>query len=298
MRQIRPIIVATALAVLLATSSTIVSAQRVPPATGRAAKYIFESALKLVGVVSAAKVAQEAGISVHDYWQGTAPPGQSIYSATFQFNKTSWADFWTGPDIYMVVESEGGRSVLIPEIENNWNGQEKIYTFRCLTMLTGSRCVLRLYDDDNTSNAIWNSILSTRVRFHAGTTVKIETGIPRIGHKLPTSGVQSLEAAMQADGTFQILDTSNGKQYQIDKPDAVATANFTVPSAGAADRWQMEGEFVKDGTTMGKVSLTHWYTNNSLTVFSHITPNFLFWAVLAVGAFAALCWKQTRPQAV
>ena len=288
--RINHLIRVTLVSVIVAAMAQPGFGQRVPTSAAQGVKKLLETVLKVVGVVSAAKAAEEAGISVQNYWKDTAPPGESIYSASFHFDKKSWADFWTGPDIFMVVEYEGATSVLIPDIENNWNGQNKIYTFRCRTMPTGSRCVLRLCDDDSTSNAVWNSLLSAKFRWQVGATARTDGW--------PKQGVQTLEATARTDGAFQILDAADGKQYQIDVPDAVATATFIVPTASPSDRWDMDGSFLDGSTEMGRVHLTHWYTNEGHRFLSFLNPSLLFWIVLAVGAFAILRWRQARPQAI
>jgi hypothetical protein len=239
--------------------------------------------MKVAGSLVTAQAAKEAGMAIQAYWQGTVAPGQSVYSVAMSFDQTSWADWWSKPDVYLVVECEGVQTVLIPEIDYNWDGSRKVYTFRCPTLPAGARGALKLFDDDSASNAIWKNILATPVQWSV-------TGTNHASLGLPGSGVDCLDVTMAASGVLQVLDSEQKKTFQLDPPDLVAVAEFTVPSPTVTGPWTMAGKFSNGGNPLGKVELKHWNTNALSSRWQFFTrPWFLFWAILALGL--GIGWK-------
>jgi hypothetical protein len=236
---------------------------------------VIRTALKLVTVVSGAKAAEEAGIGLEEYWKETAKPGTSIYSITFEFDKGVWADWFSGPDIFAVVEYEGGRAVLIPDIEYNWDYSRKSYTIKCPTMPVGSTCVVRLYDDDASSDTVWKTILSNKIDW---------TVSSHANAQLPTTGTVVLGIEATAGGTFEILDLPDGQSAILDRPDPVAIATFGVPEEPSTSTWSLEGSFTHDGENIGNMSFKHWYTNDTpLWISKLLRPKLLFWTLLVLG---------------
>lgn len=244
-----------------------------------------KAVLALVSTYSAAKMAEELGTSVQDYWADTAKPGESIYSARIELTDTSWADWFSDPDVYMTVECEGQPTVLLPEVRHNWDGSPVVFTFRCSTLPEGSYCAFRLHDDDETSNAAWNGIMSSRVHWKVGTS----TG------SLPAAGTVPLPIEASANGSVQVLDPTSSKNYVLDAPDTVAVGMFEIPAGIApADKWELTGSLIKDSQAVGSASFTHWYTNEVPVESAYvIRPKVLFWTVLTAGTVAVLvyvCW--------
>jgi len=262
---------------------------RVAPIVGPKGMPIVVTVLELASILSAAKTAEEAGVSVQKYWNATTPPGESVYSVAFNFDHGSWADILSKPDIYLMCEYEGGRTILVPDIAINWDYSERICTFRCPTFPEGAKCVIRLYDDDSTSDAVWKDLLSNEVHWNAG--IKF-TSIPSMSW--PRSGVRCLDVNANANGTFSIIDPVTSKQYHLDPPDIVATAQFTVPSAKTTDIWKMNGDFYKDNTRMGRIDLKHWYTNRAPVFSQYVTSQLLFWGALSVAFIVWRLWLWHR----
>ncbi|MCB9875931.1 MAG: hypothetical protein H6821_17325 [Planctomycetaceae bacterium] len=236
---------------------------------------VVRTVLKLVAVVSGAKAAEEAGIGLEEYWNETAKPGTSIYSITFDFDEGVWADWFSGPDIFAVVEYEGGRKVLIPDIEYNWDYSLKSYTIRCPTMPVGSTCVVRLYDDDAISNTVWKTILSNKVDW---------TVSSHANAQFPRRGTVALGVDAVAGGTFKILDLPDGQSAILDGPDSVAIATFSVPDEPSTSTWSLQGNFTHNGKNIGNMSFKHWYTNDTPIWIGYLLrPKLLFWAVIVLG---------------
>lgn len=269
--------------ILFVATAMLLTTTSVPSHCQAQSPEVVKTVLKLVTVVSAAKAAEEAGISLEDYWKETAKPGMSIYSISFDFDEVSWADWLTRPDIFAVVEYEAGQTVLIPDIEYNWDYSRKLYTFQCPTMPTGSRCVVRLYDDDTSNNLVWNTILSNKVNW----TVSSQADV-----SIPASGTVALGVEAGAGGAFNILDLPQGKFAILDAPDPVAIATFSVPDEPPASNWSLEGSFTRGGKVVGDLTFKHWYTNDSPVWISYILrPKMLFWTVIVLGLGGLTIWS-------
>lgn len=270
-------IILTALLVAIALGSATVHAFQAAPA--------LKTVLKLASVVAAAKFAEEASVSLNEYWADAAPAGDSIYSVSFSFDRTSWTDFWSKPDVFLVVECEGARRFVVPEIEYDWNYGTKIYTFRCPTLPKDSRCVLRLYDDDSASDKIWKSVLSTRITWNADARATAKAGIPM----MPATGLACIEAKTAANGKLELLTQDEAQSLVLDAPDLIALAELTVPKAKPADKWEMKGEFINSGKEMGKVHLTHWWS--ATRAAKPLLPSKVaLWGVLLVGLLIVVVW--------
>lgn len=159
---------------------------------GSVTRKVLETTLSLAAVGTAAKFSEELGDSVTNYWEDNVPPGESLYSVSFAFNKSSWADWFSDPDVFVVIEREGGPSILLPEIRYNWDGSLMILAFRCPTLPANGRCVIRLMDDDGTSNEVWNSILGSRLSLSLNATPS------------PNSFIAGMDVIARAEGTVQV----------------------------------------------------------------------------------------------
>lgn len=239
---------------------------------GMAAHKVLETTLSLAAVGAAANFSAEIGSTMTAYWNENIPPGESLYSATFSFEKSSWADWLSDPDIFLVLEREGGPAILVPEIRHNWDGSLMIIAFRCPTLPPNSRCVLRLMDDDSVSNEVWNSILGTRATLSvdaAPAPMPIYSGMMTVAH---------------AGTTIQILDTSGGRRFTLDSSDTVAAAAFIVPERPTTEGWMLRGDFRHNDCHMGVIEFAHAYTNPLRPFWKQlVSANILFWGVLSGG---------------
>jgi hypothetical protein len=240
---------------------------------------VVNAVLKVVAITSAAKASEEVAQAGSEFLHETLPPGESIYSVRFNFTRASWADFWSRPDIFLVVECEGGERLLIPDVEYNWNYGTKIYRFRCPSLPAGSRCVLKLYDDDSASDLMWKTILSNKVSWNARAQATNSEAI---------SGLVAISAQAQAGGELNLLDPQQAAAVTIDAADLVASAEFTVPD-DATDRWEMQGTFLNGSTEYGDVQLIHWQANTLPVFLSYfLRPKLVFWSVVFLGVVAWL----------
>lgn len=216
-------------------------------------------------------------------WQSTIRPGESIYSVTVEFDRSSWADIWSKPDLFVAIECEGRQTVVIPQIEYDWDYSRKILNVRCPTLPAYSRCVLRLYDDDSVSDALWRNLLATRVDWTLGAAAESSS--------LPVAGVQSVQAKFAASGELQLLDPATKDWISLDAPDSLASAEFIVPPVPAGTAWTMEGPFVHGDRVVGSVSFKHHATRPLAWTWS--------WATVVAGlvllaALVALVWWKSQ----
>ncbi len=268
------------LAVMLAASRPQLASAAGPPP-------VLRTVLRLASVVAGAKAAEEAGVSLQDYWRDTVAPGQSVYSVSLSFDRSSGADFWSGPDVFLVVECEGASRVVVPEIQPNWDYSAKVFNFRCPTLSPGSTCRLQLCDDDGQTDQLLKSLLTQQVKweFRGGATS---------GGLLPASGVMALEATVAANGTLQLLSDDAAHKMVLDAPDLIASASFQVPDEHSSAKWELTGTFISDGTDMGEVRLTHWYSNPVPQITAYLLrPTAVFWCALFLGLLVVLAstWR-------
>lgn len=92
--------------------------------------------------------------------QGVDAQKSSIYSVSFRTTGGRWADFWSHPDVFFIVDIEGVGSSLVPQIHYNYRGEPVLDVVVASTVRPGSQIVVRVLDDDTTSDAMWNSILN------------------------------------------------------------------------------------------------------------------------------------------
>lgn len=259
------------------------------------AKPVVEAVLKVVAMAAAAEASREATAGLQRHFEKTAAPGESIYSVNFNFDRAAWSDFWSRPDVFLVLEKEGGEKLLIPDIEYDWDYGPKVCSFRCPTLRPGSRCVLRLYDDDAASDAVWKTIMTTAVDWEASAVAK-----PGPLLAPPLRGLVAMHAEVAAEGKLQLLTPAQASAIVLDAPDAIAVARFTIPNERPGQLWEMQGQFRSDGTDMGEVSFKHWYTNPAPSlVGSLLTPNVVFWTVFASGLIfiaSRLRWRRQRDE--
>lgn len=157
--------------------------------------------------------------------QGIDPTDGAIYSLYFSLNgdvsSVMWADIFSKPDVFAVVQIEGQGTFLIPNIQQDYGGQPVLETVIAKHATPGARILVQLRDDDCLSNAIWNQILQSRTDIHVTSEI-LATKFARVN--------------VEASGSLRLLD----RDMVIDAPDYIATAEFTAPSSPDG-RWLANG---------------------------------------------------------
>ena len=231
-------------------------------------KILLQTTLKAAAAGSAAATNHEIGAGVQREWEQTLAPGESIYAARFSFDRATWSDIWSRPDVFLVIERDGGKRIVVPEIEYDWNYTPKVFNFRCPTLQSGERCVLRVYDDDGTADKVFKSLLTTPVHVQAGVNV-------------PLIPVPAVVGEARASGVIQLLAEKDAKTLVLEGPDAIAAADFQVPSTAP---WTLQGRFRQGNTDYGAVSLTHVHAHPLPGYIRNLlTPRLLFWGTLTCG---------------
>lgn len=133
------------------------------------------------------------------------------------------ADFWWGkPDIFPVLQIEGIQNWhLVPHIMYDYAGGEAIFVFKPGEIPSGHKVSVFFYDDDGTSNDMWNNLLSTPVSVDGSAGVQ--------GTAPTTWNVIQVNAS----GTIQLVDGE--KKIVIDAAEQMLDASFVIPqNAGRA----------------------------------------------------------------
>lgn len=214
--------------------------------------------------------------------EGVDANKSSIYSVYFSTSGGVWADFWTHPDLFFVVDIEGQGSQLVPQIRYNYRGEPVLDVVVAETVRPGSRVVVRVLDDDTSSDAMWNSILKTRA--HLSVTPEVNA-----------TKFVSLKA--NARGQLTLLD----QNVIIDAPDFIAAASFTVPET-TDGRWVADAQLIdssrKDVGTLQFASL--WSAPQELEEqqqkVSTSFGKFMFWGVIGLCLLIWFGWSVIKNQ--
>ena len=222
------------LPLLLSLLALACSSQSVHAQGGKAVQTI----VKVLTGVGAAESMRRSGQSYEEYKhedailtqlrnQGVDANKSSVFSVYFSTSGGVWADFWSHPDLFFVVDIEGQGTKLVPQIRYNYRGEPVLDVVVADIVPPGSRVVVRVLDDDTSSDVMWNSILQTRANLSV---------TPEV------SATQFVSVTANASGQFAILD----RNVRIDAPDFIASAVFTVPETEDG-RWVAEAQLI-DGS--------------------------------------------------
>lgn len=198
--------------------------------------------------------------------QGCVVRGAGVYSCLFKTDAGYWADIFSKPDVFIVVDIEGQGSFLVPRIHNSYSGYQILEHVVAGRTSPGDRIVVRVYDDDSGGDAVWNTIAQTSIdyEFTAGVCAK---GILVKG---------------QADGSLRVLDQS----IVIDPPDYIASVLFEVPSSDDG-KWAMVAQLIdSSGDPVGEMQFrSTWQSNSTLGRTGWIA----FWLTVGAGFLAWYC---------
>jgi hypothetical protein len=224
----------------LALASLVSCSARTP-----GTKFLLQTSLELLSTAASAKAIEELGKGMQKQWDEELAPGESLYAVKFSFQRATWSDFWSRPDIFLIVEREGGKRLVIPEVEHDWNYSDKLISFRCPTLAPGEKCALRVYDDDGTADRVFKSLLQTELSIRANA---------QLGRKLSPQLISAVNGELTVNGKIRLLQPQDVVAVVLDAPEAIAAAEFQVPTATGP--WTMEGTFRHKEVDFGKVSLT------------------------------------------
>jgi len=196
--------------------------------------------------------------------QGIDPATHAIYSAYLQLDKNASAIYWERwigwPNVALEVEIAGQGSFLIPRIDMEYQGQPILENLIGEYAPPGTRIIVHVLDDKQFQNAVWNSILQTKINFD------VSSGV--IANNL-------LKLDAEANGSLQILD----KNVEIISPVCMATADFTVPESQDG-RWLAEANFFdNNNNVVGQLQFSQMWKNPVIEV-QKAESNYVFWIVI------------------
>lgn len=168
--------------------------------------------------------------------------GEAVYSVQFALNKNAkavyWARLWGWPNIFPLLQVEGDKQYVVPEIFYNYQGGTIIWTFK-VAKIPGKRAVsIFILDDHSTSNEIWNNILKTRWNVNLSGNAQQDLN-GQFGVTHVTAG---MTASVTATGSIQLLD----KSITISGPKPICNYSVITPDPWFASEWHTAG-VLKDG---------------------------------------------------
>jgi len=241
--------------------------------TGKAIKAVLE-------ILTGAAAAKSLGNSAHAYEkyktedeilkrlkeQMVDGSNDAIYSIYFKTNGATWSDFWSYPDVFFYVDIEGKGSFLVPQIHEGYRGTPILGRVLAEEVAPGTRIIVRVMDDDSTSDAIWNSILKSRITLQASDTLSVTRFLP---------------VSVAASGEFQFLD----RRATMDAPDFMAYAEFVVPETEDGV-WLVDGKlYDSDHQSIGTIQIASvWSAKKQIAKQSNTVSSWfgstVFWGVL------------------
>lgn len=181
---------------------------------------------------------------------GLDPDEYGLYSVRMKVDvnasKVWWADTFNRADVFFTVTFEGQPEVLVPLYRADYNGEEIFAHFLCHRPHKGDRILVQVWDDDSSSNAIWNNILQTSVAVDINPKIQAKLG--------PVSVSGSL---VSGKATFQLL--KDGQKVVLDAQDFLGQTEFQLTEDWR--QWTAEGKLTDvAGNQIGVVALRQMWT--------------------------------------
>lgn len=153
--------------------------------------------------------------------------GEAVYALVFDLSNDvssiKWADVFSKPDVFPVLQVAGMGTFLIPEIAQNYAGGKIIWTFKIPKIPNGRDVSITLYDDDSTSDHIWKNILSSRW------TVAVNT---------ETSLTKAIQVNANVGTSLQLVTMP----IMIDSPEQLCVYSISTPSIYLGGDWDTEAD--------------------------------------------------------
>jgi hypothetical protein len=164
----------------------------------------------------------------------------AIFSLYFKLNSDAssvyWSDIFSKPDIYFVVSIEGQGDFLIPRYANEYAGQPILEKIISKQIDPGQKIIIKVFDDDSTSDLIWNNILKAKIT--QDVTAGISASFP-LAAVIGASG--RIEVKTKTSVDFQFL--AKEEHVTLDAPELVAVAEFLAPKT-SEELWVADGLIV------------------------------------------------------
>jgi hypothetical protein len=168
--------------------------------------------------------------------------GEAVYALEFDLNNDVssiyWADYFSKPDVFPVLQVAGMGTYLIPDISTNYAGGKVIWTFKIPSIPGGRDISVFLNDDDSSSDQIWNGILSARWEGSLGGGITM---------------LRAIELKISNTLSFQLLKNP----IVIDAPEQLCVYSITTPRFYFGGDWDSEGELKNaKGIKVGSVKFS------------------------------------------
>lgn len=247
-----------------------------------------QAIVRILTGVGAAESIRRSGQSYQEYKhedailtslrsQGIDANNSSIYSVYFETSGGLWADFWSKPDLFFIVDIEGQGSKLVPQVHYNYQGEPVLDVVVSDSIRPGSRVIVRVLDDDSVSDSIWNGILTTRANVSVSPEIRV---------------TKFVSVRASASGEITLLD----QHSTLDPPDFIASAHFLVPETEDG-LWVAEADLLDDARqNVGSLKFASlWSAPQILKEQQQKTATSfgksLFWGVIAVCLAGWFLWS-------
>ena len=219
-------------------------AAHTPDAQAQAAKTALQAAGKLFRGKGGMAAVTLAGIGGAVALDRHLAAGETAYSLQFDLNNDAssiyWADVFSKPDVFPVLQVAGIGNYLVPDIARNYAGGKLNWTFKIPQIPAGRDISVVIYDDDSSSNHIWQNILKTRwaVTVTGEVPLQLTAGIPIRG---------------AASGQLQLVT----QPITIDAAEQLSVYSISTPRIYFGGDWDSIGDLL-DGSrrVVGHVKLS------------------------------------------
>lgn len=216
-----------------------------------------------------------------------------IFSIRYAFDTSKgdvyWSDWFSKPDVFVVVIIEGDGPFLIPNIWNNYKGGEILASVMTSNPNPNSKIGVYLFDDDSFSNKIWNRILQHKISWGLNIDAEAMYSAELQQKGLKAEAMSGVKANFTAKGDLQILNSD----IEIDGADLLASA--IIPSSTNAT-WSKIGQ-VQDahGNVVGQFELSKCaeIPIRSPNIFMLVLISGL--AIVAVVLFVMHAFSRSKP---
>ena len=179
----------------------------------------------------------------------------AIYTMDIQLVDLS--GIFSSPDIYVVLDIEGGGKFISPYIEHSFKGGRFLRTIHAKNNIPGSKVQISIYDSDADSNEMFNNLL--RTSFHAEANFAVPVPV-----SISASGIQIVK---------------DGQTLTLNAPDVISTVTFKTPDEDVIFGSKREDLEDENGKLIGKIEFNKKYMEEV-----NSTPfKFIFFGIIGAG---------------
>jgi hypothetical protein len=165
------------------------------------------------------------------------------------------------PDIYFVIDIEGQGKFILPDVEYSFKGGQIMRSFLANNYKPGSKIKIDILDSDETSNAMLNNFLRTKVT---------------------ANGEINVNDAVRLSSSASIQLVQDGQTLVLNAPDTIYSGTVFTPKEGAF--FEAKGEISDGERKIGSIKIKkEWEEKVSKSIFSSV-----FYLIISLGLLVGL----------